>query len=101
MHFHDKLMDLYIYYRAACSDADELQQRVLAMQSALSKEHGISAGLKRRPETKDGRHTWMEIYNSVPDGFDAILTQAVSQAKLLSFIDGDRHTEYFLDVSCA
>jgi len=95
-------MDLYIYYRVRCEDAQVLQARVAAMQSVLSKEHGIAVALKRRSEKKDGRQTWMEVYPAVPQGFEASLAHAVAQAKLDALIDGERHTEYFLDVfSCA
>lgn len=95
-------MDLYIYYRVHCDRAQELQTRVVTMQSALSKQYGIASALKRRPEPKDGWHTWMEIYHTTPDDFDAILAQAVTQAGLAPLIDGGRHTEYFLDIfSCA
>jgi hypothetical protein len=72
------------------------------MQSALSKQHGIGAELKRRPDAKNGQHTWMEVYRAVPDKFDAILAHAVSEAGLQSLIEGERHTEVFMDVSsCA
>lgn len=95
-------MDLYIYYQVPCARAEELMARVTAMQSSLSQQYGLAAGLKRRPEEKAGLHTWMETYNSVPDGFDAILMHAVTQAELASLIAGPRHTEYFLDISsCA
>lgn len=94
--------DLYIYYRVGCDRSQALQTQVVAMQAALSLEYGIETALKRRPEETDGRHTWMEIYVSVPQGFDAILKQAVDQAGLPSLIDGERHTEHFLDFSsCA
>lgn len=95
-------MDLYIYYSVDCAHAQTLRERVTAMQSALSQRCGVRPALKRRPEAKDGRHTWMETYQHIPEDFDAILAQAVSQSELASLIDGERHTEYFLDVtSCA
>lgn len=92
-------MDLYIYYRVRSEDAKALQAQAAAMQHALSAEYGIVTGLKRRPETKDNCQTWMEIYEAVPDGFDAILEAAVAKAGLSALIDGQRHTEHFLDVS--
>lgn len=95
-------MDLYVYYRVDCVRAQELRERVTAMQAELAQRCGVSAALKRRPEAKDGRHTWMETYLNIPDGFDAILSQAVMQSSLASLIDGERHTEYFLDITtCA
>jgi hypothetical protein len=95
-------MDLYIYYRVRSEDAGALREHATAMQKSLSGEYGIVTGLKRRPEEKDGWQTWMEIYEAVPDNFEAILEQAVMQAGLAGFIEGERHTEHFLDVStCA
>jgi len=95
-------MDLYVYYRVGCAQAPLLCERVAAMQAALRQRCGVTPGLKRRPEAKDGRHTWMETYLNIPDGFDAILSEAVLESQLASLIDGERHTEYFLDITtCA
>jgi hypothetical protein len=95
-------MDLYIYYRVRSEHIEALRDRALAMQKSLSGEYGIVSGLKRRPEEKDGRQTWMEVYEAVPENFEAILERAVAQAGLAGLIDGQRNTEYFLDVSsCA
>ncbi|RJG06154.1 DUF4936 family protein [Noviherbaspirillum cavernae] len=94
--------DLYIYYRVRCEDAELLKAKVGAMQRCIFQEYGIVTGLKRRPEEKGGRHTWMEIYLAVPDDFEAILERAATQEKLDALIDGQRNIEYFLDYStCA
>jgi hypothetical protein len=92
-------IDLYIYYRVHCENAQQLQARVRDMQSSLSAEYGIVTSLKRRPEEKDGRYTWMEIYLAAPPGFDAQLERAVAKAGLADIIDGPRHTEFFMDCS--
>lgn len=95
-------MDLYVYYRVCSEHVDELRTRAGAMQRWLSQEYGIVTALKRRPEEKDGRQTWMEVYLAAPDGFDVMLERAVAQAGLATLTDGQRNTEYFLDVSaCA
>ncbi|HYD95776.1 MAG TPA: DUF4936 family protein [Noviherbaspirillum sp.] len=95
-------MDLYIYYKVRREHAAGLVPRVLALQRRLGEEYGIVTGLKRRPEEKDGRQTWMEIYQAVPDGFDAALEQALAREGLQPLIDGRRNTEHFVDVSsCA
>ena len=95
-------MDLYIYYRVRSEHAAALQAQASSMQEHLRRDYGIVTKLKRRPEEKDGKQTWMEIYQSVPDDFDVILERAVTQAGLTALIDGQRNTEYFLDVStCA
>jgi predicted Co/Zn/Cd cation transporter (cation efflux family) len=95
-------MDLYVYYRVRVGDATPLQAQVATMQARLRREHGVATALKRRPDAKDGRHTWMEVYLAVPDGFDAALERAVEQSKLATLIDGERRAERFMDAdSCA
>ncbi len=95
-------MDLYVYYRVRREHADELHSRAGAMQRWLAQEYGIVTALKRRPEEQDGMQTWMEIYQAIPDGFAMSLERAVGQAGLAALIEGQRNTEYFLDVSaCA
>lgn len=92
-------MDLYIYYKVKDADAASLQAAVVSMQAALRQHHGIAGKLKRRPETKDGLQTWMEVYESAPQGFAAELEAAVHQAGVLEWIAGLRHTEVFVDVA--
>lgn len=95
-------MDLYIYYRVRSDNAAALFARLDTMQQRLADQYGIVTGLKRRPEEKDGRQTWMEIYQSVPADFEAALERTVAREELLALIDGQRNTEYFVDVSpCA
>lgn len=91
-------MDLYIYYRVRNEDAAALQARVSAMQHRLALEAGVAGCIKRRPEEKDGRQTWMEVYQAVPDGFETSLDAAVIRSALADLIDGPRHTEHFMDI---
>jgi hypothetical protein len=39
----------------------------------------------------------MEVYQAVPDGFEAALSAAVQQSGLLPLTAGPRHTEVFTD----
>lgn len=95
-------MDLYVYYRVRRERAGELSSQAAAMQRWLAQEYGIVTALKRRPEEQDGMQTWMEVYQAIPDGFAILLERAVAQAGLAALIEGQRNTEYFLDVSaCA
>jgi hypothetical protein len=95
-------MDLYIYYRVRSENAPALHGLVAKMQMRLAAEHGVTGGLKRRPEEKDGSQTWMEIYQAVPSGFEKALEEAVIHDGLDALIDGQRHTEHFVDISpCA
>jgi len=41
--------DLYIYYRARTTDADQLSKAVLRMQQELTDQYGIRSALMRRP----------------------------------------------------
>ncbi len=95
-------MDLYIYYKVACTHAAALQVAVGNMQAALAEAHGVACELNRRPHEQDGWHTWMEVYRAVPAGFEAALNQALQGFSLADLIDGTRHAEYFRDISsCA
>lgn len=95
-------MDLYIYYKVKDADAASLQAAVIAMQARLVQRHGVAGQLKRRPETRDGVQTWMEVYPATPEGFAAMLDSAVHEAGVLAWTAGLRHTEVFTDiVPCA
>jgi hypothetical protein len=95
-------MDLYVYYQVPIEQAEQLLASVRAMQIFIAEEQGIVGALKRRPEEQNARHTWMEIYPAIPDGFDKSLERAVEQAEVASLIVGPRHNEYFLDAGpCA
>ena len=94
--------DLFIYYRVPDAHAAQLAPRVRAMQARLRAAHGVAGQLKRRPGSNDGQQTWMEIYLGTGAGFDAALAAAVQEAALSEQIDGNRHTEVFMDVdTCA
>lgn len=92
-------MDLYIYYQVRTTNAESFRAKALAMQHNLARYWKIATALKRRPEEKDGMQTWMEVYLDVAEDFEVQLNQAVEANELLSWIDGKRHTEQFLDVS--
>jgi hypothetical protein len=96
------MVDLYIYYQVRDAHACTLEARVRAMQGRLAASHGIAGQLKRRPETKDGLQTWMEIYPATGAGFGAGLAAAEQEAGLSELIEGKRHTEVFTDlITCA
>jgi hypothetical protein len=94
-------MDLYIYYQVKDADAASLREAVVAMQASLAQRFGVACQLKRRPEARDGKQTWMEVYAATPAAFATALDGAVEQAGLSAWIAGPRHTEVFTDlVSC-
>lgn len=91
-------MDLYIYYRVRSEHASALNAQVRALHRCIAREYAIVTGLKRRPEERDGRQTWMEIYQAVPDDFAETLERRVAQNGITELIDGRRNIEYFLDL---
>jgi hypothetical protein len=94
--------ELYVYYRVQSDNAAKLQARANYMQAQLARTSGISGFLKRRPDEKDGCHTWMEVYPSGPNGFEERLEAAVKESGLPELIVGERHIEVFEDRSaCA
>jgi hypothetical protein len=96
------MTDLYIYYRVREALADQLAPRVQAMQKTLAAHTGIHGALKRRLQSKEGLQTWMEVYLATAAGFETQLADAVTQAGLPASIEGERHTEAFMDISpCA
>lgn len=95
-------MDLYIYYRVRTADADAFRQKATAMQNMLKQQCAVDTALKRRPDEQNDMHTWMEVYLATAPDFEVKLEQAVAESGLLSFIEGRRHTEQFVDLStCA
>lgn len=94
--------ELYVYYRVKSENATLVQVRANTMQAQLARTQGIASFLKRRPDQKDGCHTWMEVYPAVPSGFEERLQSAVKEAGLMELIEGERHMEIFEDRSaCA
>ena len=95
-------MELYIYYRVRAEDEDRFHPRMLGMQRQLAGRTGVRAGLKLRPEDRDGLHTWMEVYAGLPEGFDAALSEALAASGAAGLIVGERRTELFMDMNaCA
>jgi hypothetical protein len=90
-------MDLYVYYKVSELQAAALAPRVRAMQAALA-AGGAAVQLKRRPETKDGMQTWMEVYPGVNEAFASELEQAAAHAGLADLIAGPRRSEVFVDL---
>lgn len=93
------MIDLYVYYKVRELEADALAPRVRAMQAALAAGHGVAVQLKRRPGSKDGLQTWMEVYPGAPDNFDGVLAQAAQDAGLDALPDGPRRSEIFVDLN--
>lgn len=96
------MFDLYIYYQVRDEHADALELRLRIMQAELGAITGVYGDIKRRPESKEGVQTWMEVYAGTGAGFDTALAAAEQDAALSELIEGKRHTEVFTDLSpCA
>lgn len=91
------LLNYYIYYRIAPSDAARARAVVDAVQSALRQDTGIQGRLLRRD---DDPTTWMEIYEAVADRprFEAALDRLLAQHGFdgCTATDSRRHTERFV-----
>jgi len=94
--------ELYVYFRADATRADEVREAVMAMQAHLRCEFpGLQARLLRRPDPSGGQHTWMETYAMAqgicPDGVSELMTSTIEQRALpwRDLLDGARHIEVF------
>ncbi|MEC5217091.1 hypothetical protein RCH09_002048 [Actimicrobium sp. GrIS 1.19] len=95
-------MDLYIYYTIQAGDAALALQRVTQLQQQLAAAYDIVPQRKRRVDQSDGVQTWMEIYPAVPPGFDRVIAQAAAEHGLTALAQGERHVEYFSELTpCA
>ena len=98
------MIDLYVYYKVKASGdhAARLEPLVRAMQARLAAELGVNGQLKRRPDTRDGLQTWMEVYTGVGEQFAPQLDAAAAAAGLAALIDGPRRAEVFVEfTACA
>ncbi|MFC5478385.1 DUF4936 family protein [Massilia suwonensis] len=90
------MVDLYVYYKVRDEDAERLAHLVCALQTRVIQPG--HARLLRRPESKDGLQTWMEVYPDVPESFAATLEDAVAGAGLDGLLQGPRHVEVFTEI---
>lgn len=90
-------MDCYIYYKSKQEHAIDIRHCVELLRTDLRDKMLHQVQLQRRPASTNGLITWMEIYREVPEDFESILTMAVSQCGIQTFIQGERRLEYFID----
>ncbi len=90
------LLNYYIYYRVAPSEATRVHAVVDAVQSALYRDTGVRGRLLRRD---DDLSTWMEIYEDVADPreFELVLDRLLAERDFDGCVASDsrRHTERF------
>lgn len=91
------MLNYYIYYRVAPSEAARARAVVDAVHSALARDTGIQGRLLRRD---DDATTWMEIYEGVADRlrFEAGLERLLAQNNFVDCLaaEAGRHTERFV-----
>lgn len=91
-------MDLYVYYRVLAIDAEAFMTRARDYLHQLRVDAQIDASLSRRPESKDGFYTWMEVIPQAGDDVDQTLASWVASSGMGGFIHGERHVERFVRV---
>ncbi|MDB5745316.1 MAG: hypothetical protein JWP72_164 [Massilia sp.] len=93
------MIDLYVYYKVRIEDAARLEPLVRSLQARVGPG---GARLMRRPGSRDGLQTWMEVYPDVPESFAAGLEAAALDAGLDALIAGPRRAEVFVELTpCA
>ncbi|MCC2959451.1 DUF4936 family protein [Massilia sp. IC2-278] len=95
------MVDLYVYYKVPQANAARLEPPVRALLARLGADTGIHGQLKRRPESKDGVQTWMEVFPGVDANFSALLESYALEAGIAGLIDGPRRAEVFVEFTCA
>ncbi len=91
--------DLYIYYKVRDADAPVLRERIRALQQALADAHRVTGQLKRRPGSKDGLQTWMEVYPRTGEAFGDAVERAFAGAGITALLASPRHIEVFTDLA--
>ena len=95
------MIDLYVYYKVPEANAARLETLVRAMQAGLAQE-GIAGQLLRRPESKHGLQTWMEVYPRAAPHHAGLVEQRAGASGMGALIDGPRRSEVFVEfTACA
>jgi len=95
------MVDLYVYYKVPQAHAVQLEPIVRALQARLAQD-GVTAQLRRRPESKNGLQTWMEIYPEVDTAFQARLEALAEASGMATLLEGPRRPEVFVEfTACA
>ena len=89
------MVDLYVYYKVRDEHAAALLPLVRALQARVAGPGAVR--LQRRPDSRDGLQTWMEVYPGVPGTFAATLEAAVDGAGLDGLVEGPRRVEVFTE----
>lgn len=94
------MVDLYVYYKVPEARAAQLEPLVRAMQARLTQD-GVHGRLLRRPESKNGLQTWMEVYPRADARLAALVEERAVASGMAALIDGPRRAEVFVEFTCA
>ncbi len=93
---------LYVYYRVEESAWQQASAAVVEFQRRLCEAHpDLTARVLRRPETKGGQVTLMEVYlvdpAANPEGIDIAWLSRIESAAVVMrrWQQGERHVEWF------
>ena len=90
---------LYVYFRVPARHVDLAQTAALRAASLIEAAGATRPRLMRRPEPdREGRQTWMEVYEPWNPAWQTIMDEAVHASGLASLIEGERHLELFEDL---
>ena len=96
------MVDLYVYYKVRTEDAARLEPLVRSLQEQVAGPARSGAQLKRRPGSRDGLQTWMEVYPDVSESFAAGLEAAAAGSGFGALVVGPRRAEVFVELTpCA
>lgn len=93
----DARRELYVYYRVAAAYWRDAAHAVAQWQEQVGSSHPrLVARVLRRPETRDGAVTLMEVYGGI-DTIDAAFEAAIAHGApaLEPWLLGARHIERF------
>ena len=89
----------YVYYRIREDQAAAARVAARRMCDLLAERGRESPVLRRRPDTSaQGLQTWMEVYVRWNPTDASPIERAVSESGLGPLIQGERHSEVFVDL---
>ncbi|HEX6722510.1 MAG TPA: DUF4936 family protein [Burkholderiaceae bacterium] len=86
--------ELYVYYRVAAAHWRDAAHAVAQWQQQMGASHPrLVARVLRRPETRDGAVTLMEVYGGIDAAFEAAIAHGAPA--LEPWLLGERRIERF------
>lgn len=90
------LIDLYVYYRVHAGDEHAHLAQAQTLLAGLRERHGVQGRLSRRPQAKDGMHTWMLSFTDLGASQEDAVMGALALPQHGPPIEGQRHVERFI-----